>query len=331
MKNKKILFFCTFILLTSNKTWADDLIFDNNPENILIQNPSQINNDEYNFKVGMLFENENTQSNSDKKGVFEQTYYLEYEKDNWHFYGGFYQENHNVSSYYKTKGRDSWFDRYETNLRYQSRITDNIELGLLGGFRYYRWHHRGPENQEHVYNTLRYDIQPDWKVTLTDNLNFAGWLGLFNYYNHIEKNELTDKEIEGETGFNYAFNETFSGSLNYYINQGWNKGSRSSAEFAQQEIRLYFPINLSLFADQPTTLTPYYRHTLDTYHFDDERNKKKHERDRRYGLLLEQNITDRLFISLEYALETQKQSYANEGEKRHYYFHYSGLNLSYRF
>ncbi|MBJ2064721.1 OmpG family monomeric porin [Serratia odorifera] len=283
----------------------------------------------WHITTGLLIETENVEGQSDNKGFWEPTLYLEAARGNWSIYGSFYQENHNGAHYYGTQGRSDWFNQYEINLRYLIASHAIYDLGLMAGVRHYQWQYKQQDGITR-YQTQRYTVQPDWEIRLGDQSRFSGWLALYQYINHVRQNALTDKELEGETGFGYQVNDLLSFKLNYYIDRGWNSGSDRLAEFSQQELRLYMPLTLTLW-HTPLTVTPYLRHSLDTDYYNVEQQRNDGETDTRIGLLLEQTLPQGIALSLEYAYELQRHHGTADDAGSNGKYHYTGVGLSYAF
>lgn len=287
--------------------------------------------DEWQIKTGLLIETENIEGKNDGNGAWEPSFYLELMKGDWTLTGSLYREDHNTTHYYQSRGRDDGYNQYEITARYALVTNEALNLGLLGGIRDYRWSYYTGENEGQTYHTQRYTLQPDWEIRLLPDLYFSGWLAVSKFENNVNRNGLTHKEIESETGVNYAFNEMLGMTLNYYIDRGWNKYSNHNGEFSQQELRLYLPVTLNLISVGESKLSPYIRRTLGTWNYNSDRQHNERERDTRFGLLLEQTLPHNIVLSLEYAYELQLHPDASEGDPSRTKFHYTGVGLSYLF
>lgn len=287
--------------------------------------------DKWQFKTGFLIETENVEGNSDGKGAWEPTLYLEAAKDRWTLAGSFYQENHNTTGDYRSAGRSDWYDQYEVTARYGLFTSEILEAGILAGARNYHWSYNSGDKKGRSYNTQRYTLQPDWNLQLVPALHFSGWMAFSRFENNAIKNSLTRKEIEGETGFNYALNNTLSVTVNYYIDRGWNKKNLRENEFSQQELRVYLPVTFTLFRAGESRLTPYIRRSLSTWYYNNDRGRNERERDTRFGLLIEQNLPHNLSLTLEYGYELQRHPDTRDNDPSRTRFHYTGAGLSYLF
>ncbi|AWH88992.1 OmpG family monomeric porin [Limnobaculum parvum] len=291
---------------------------------------SSENNDknQWRKKIGAMIETENVEGQGDKDGAFEPTVYLNMSYGKWDIYGSFYQEDQGVD--YSSQNRTDWFDQYELDGHYQFIDDQDYALGLMLGFRNYVWHYE-EDGKNSPGNTQRYTIQPDWRVTITPKLSYNGWAALFNYYNHTEGNGYLDKELEGETGLKYAFNDTVALQVNYYLKRGWNLGDSQRGEYAQQEVRAYVPLTFNTWSAGATEVVPYARRTLDTYHYNEDRGVREKETDTRFGLLLNQELPHGFAVSLEYAYELQLHDHIADDAAGKTKYHYTGVGISYSF
>lgn len=332
---KKYLRMAVSLLLCNSSVFAQsdrENQFQKNSSTEEITLPAQLaTTSEWQIKTGLMIETENTEGSSDGKGAFEPTLYLELIKNRWTLVGSFYQEDHNTTHYYRSKGRDDGYDQYEITARYVLITSETLELGLMGGVRNYRWSYYTGDNQGQTYNTQRYTLQPDWDLQLMPDLHFSGWLATSQFENNVNRNGLTHKEIESEVGVNYAFNETLGMTLNYYIDRGWNEHSNRDGEFSQQELRLYLPVTLNLFSAGESKLSPYIRRTLSTWYYNSDHQRNERERDTRFGLLFEQALPYNLALSLEYGYELQLHPDTSGSDPSRTKFHYTGIGLSYLF
>ncbi|HFZ1320090.1 OmpG family monomeric porin [Klebsiella aerogenes] len=332
---KKYLWMSVSLLLCNSNVFAQsdrENQFQKNSSQEEIPPPAQLaNTREWKIKTGLLLETENIEGNSDGKGAWEPSVYLELIKDRWTLGGSFYQEDHNTSHYYRLKGRNDGYDQYEITARYALVTSKTLALGMMGGVRNYRWSYYTGDNKGQTHNTQRYTLQPDWNLQLIPDLHFSGWLTMSQFKNNVNRNGLTHNEIESEAGINFAFNETLSVTLNYYIDRGWNKYSERDGEFSQQEMRLYLPVIFNLFSVNESKFSPYIRRTLTTWYYNHDHQRNERERDSRFGLLFEQALPHNLALSLEYGYELQLYPDASGNEPSRTKFHYTSIGLSYLF